>query len=137
LAASPEEAQAVQASALAPGARRLLLVDDNADSADVMGELLRTMGHQVHVAHDAEGAMALARAHPHDAIILDIGLPNIDGYMLARMMRADPLLATTRLIAHTGYGSDTDRQKTADAGFDFHLVKPADFNLLERTLAGL
>ncbi|NGZ83677.1 hybrid sensor histidine kinase/response regulator [Duganella aceris] len=137
LAASPEEAQAVQASALAPGARRLLLVDDNADSADVMGELLRAMGHQVHVAHDAEGAMALARAHPHDAIILDIGLPNIDGYMLARMMRADPLLASTRLIAHTGYGSDTDRQKTADAGFDFHLVKPADFDLLERTLAGL
>jgi CheY-like chemotaxis protein len=57
--------------------------------------------------------------------------------MLARMMRADPVLAATRLIAHTGYGSEQDRRKTADAGFDFHLVKPADFDLLERTLKGI
>jgi len=137
LAAAPETAQVADAPALAPGARTLLLVDDNIDSAEVMGELLRAMGHQVHVAHDAAGAMELAHAHRPEAIILDIGLPNIDGYMLARMMRADPLLATTRLIAHTGYGSDSDRQKTAAAGFDFHLVKPADFGLLERTLNGL
>jgi PAS domain S-box-containing protein len=137
LATEAEETAPSQSPALAPGARSLLLVDDNVDSAEVMGELLRAMGHLVHVAHDAAGAMALAHAHRPDAIILDIGLPNIDGYMLARMMRADPLLAATRLIAHTGYGADSDRQKTADAGFDFHLVKPADFGLLERTLAGL
>jgi len=137
LLAAPEAVQAAPAAALAPGARRLLLVDDNIDSAEVMGELLRAMGHEVHVAHDAGGAMALAHAQRPDAVILDIGLPNIDGYTLARMMRADPVLAATRLIAHTGYGSEQDRQKTADAGFDFHLVKPADFGLLERTLAGI
>jgi PAS domain S-box-containing protein len=137
LLAAPEAVQAAPAAALAPGARRLLLVDDNIDSAEVMGELLRAMGHEVHVAHDAGGAMALAHAQRPDAIILDIGLPNIDGYTLARMMRADPALAGTRLIAHTGFGSEQDRQKTADAGFDFHLVKPADFGLLERTLNGI
>ena len=134
---APQVEQPVAAPALGPGARTLLLVDDNVDSAEVMGELLKAMGHQVHLAHDAESAMVAARAHHPDAIILDIGLPDIDGYTLARMLRAEPQLATTRLIAHTGYGSEQDRIRTAEAGFDFHLVKPADFDLLERTLSGI
>jgi PAS domain S-box-containing protein len=137
LLVNPKNLQAAPAPALAPGTRSLLLVDDNVDSAEVMGELLKAMGHEVQVAHNADGAMAAARAQRPDAIILDIGLPDIDGYQLARMIRADPLLAGTRLIAHTGYGSEQDRLKTAEAGFDFHLVKPADFNLLERTLNDL
>ena len=120
--------------ALAPGLRRVLLVDDNIDSSEVMGELLGVMGHEVFLANDADRALALARAHRPDTIILDIGMPKVDGYALARMLRDDPLFATTRLIAHTGYGSDQDRQKTRDAGFDFHLVKPANFDELERSL---
>ena len=119
---------------LAPGMRRVLLVDDNIDSSEVMGELLGVMGHQVFLANDADRALALARAHRPDTIILDIGMPKVDGYALARMLRDDPLFALTRLIAHTGYGSDQDRQKTRDAGFDFHLVKPANFDELERSL---
>ena len=119
---------------LAPGMRRVLLVDDNIDSSEVMGELLGVMGHEVFLANDADRALALARAHRPDTIILDIGMPKVDGYALARMLRDDPLFALTRLIAHTGYGSDQDRQKTRDAGFDFHLVKPANFDELERSL---
>lgn len=120
--------------ALTPGMRRVLLVDDNIDSSEVMGELLGVMGHEVFLANDADRALALARAHRPDTIILDIGMPKVDGYALARMLRDDPLFATTRLIAHTGYGSDPDRQKTRAAGFDFHLVKPANFDELERSL---
>ena len=119
---------------LAPGMRRVLLVDDNIDSSEVMGELLGVMGHEVFLANDADRALALARAHRPDTIILDIGMPKVDGYALARILRDDPLFATTRLIAHTGYGSDPDRQKTRAAGFDFHLVKPANFDELERSL---
>ena len=127
---------AVAAPAAPPpvAARRLLLVDDNVDSAEVMGELLKVMGHEVYVAHDAGRAMELARAHQPDAIILDIGLPNIDGHSLARMLRAEAAFATTRLIAHTGFGSARDRENTTEAGFDFHLVKPASLDDLERVL---
>lgn len=131
--AAPVPPSVVQ-PALAPGMRRVLLVDDNIDSSEVMGELLGVMGHQVFLANDADRALALARAHRPDTIILDIGMPKVDGYALARMLRDDPLFALTRLIAHTGYGSDQDRQKTRDAGFDFHLVKPANFDELERSL---
>jgi PAS domain S-box-containing protein len=117
-----------------PGALKLLLVDDNVDSAEVMGELLSALGHQVEIAHDADLALVQAHLHRPDAIILDIGMPNVDGYALARMLRADPALAATRLIAHTGYGSAQDRQRSSDAGFDFHLVKPAGISELERAL---
>ncbi|MET0266999.1 MAG: response regulator [Duganella sp.] len=127
------QAEDIQARAL-PGALRLLLVDDNVDSSEVMGELLGALGHQVFLAHEAETALTLAHAHRPDAIILDIGMPRVDGYTLARLLRADPAFASTRLIAHTGYGSAQDRQRTHDAGFDFHLVKPANFDELQRSL---
>lgn len=132
---TPEPA-AMPAMARTPGngGRRLLLVDDNLDSSEVMGELLTAMGHEVYLANDADRALALARAHQPDVIILDIGMPKVDGYALARMLRAEPAFAHTRLIAHTGFGSAQDRQKTRDAGFDFHLVKPANFDDLERSL---
>jgi PAS domain S-box-containing protein len=117
--------------------RKVLLVDDNADSLEVMGELLKLMGHEIYLASDAERALEQALAHRPDAIILDIGLPNVDGYALARMLRAEPLFAQTRLIAHTGFGSERDRRNTADAGFDFHLVKPANFEELERVMRSI
>ncbi|MYM67931.1 response regulator [Pseudoduganella sp. FT55W] len=119
---------------LAPAGRRLLLVDDNVDSVSVMGELLKTVGHEVYTANNAAEAIALAHAHHPDAAVLDLGLPEVDGYMLARMLRAEPALAGMRLIAHTGYGSSQDRERTRAAGFDVHLVKPAKYEELERAL---
>jgi PAS domain S-box-containing protein len=114
--------------------QRLLLVDDNIDSVSVMAELLSLMGHEVYTANNAEDALQLARAQLPATIVLDLGLPGTDGYALARMLRAEPAFATTRLIAHTGYGSDQDRERSREAGFDFHLVKPAKFDDLERAL---
>jgi CheY-like chemotaxis protein len=99
-----------------------------------MAELLSLMGHEVYTANNAEDALQLARAQLPATIVLDLGLPGTDGYALARMLRAEPAFATTRLIAHTGYGSDQDRQRSREAGFDFHLVKPAKFDDLERAL---
>ena len=134
LAAAPQPLVDKVSVATPVAAKKLLLVDDNVDSAEVMGELLGFMGHEIFIAHEAEQALLLAREHHPDAIILDIGLPNVDGHMLARLLRAEPAFATTRLIAHTGFGSDRDRQNTADAGFDYHLVKPATLDDLERAL---
>nr|WP_315402044.1 response regulator [uncultured Duganella sp.] len=116
------------------GLPRLLVVDDNVDSGEVLSDLLRLLGYEVRLAHDAAGAMAGARAFAPHAMILDIGMPNVDGYALARMLRADSALSRIRLIAHTGFGSAQDREKTAAAGFDFHLVKPAALDELRQTL---
>ncbi|KQQ40285.1 histidine kinase [Duganella sp. Leaf126] len=135
--AGPEALAAALRPARKPGVRRLLLVDDNVDSSEVMGELLGILGHDVMLVHDAERALDVARDYLPDTIILDIGMPKIDGYTLARMLRADPLFAGTRLIAHTGYGAEQDRRKTRDAGFDFHLVKPANLDELGRSLGAL
>lgn len=116
------------------GQQRLLLVDDNIDSVSVMAELLSLMGHEVFTANNAEDALLLARSQQPTAIVLDLGLPGTDGYALARMLRAEAAFANTRLIAHTGYGSDQDRERSREAGFDFHLVKPARFEDIERAL---
>ena len=116
------------------GLNRLLVVDDNVDSGEVLGDLLKLLGYEVRLAHDAASAMASARAFEPHAMILDIGMPHVDGYALARMLRADSALSRIRLIAHTGFGSAQDREKTAAAGFDFHLVKPAALDELQQTL---
>jgi PAS domain S-box-containing protein len=118
----------------ARGLNRLLVVDDNVDSGEVLSDLLQLLGYDVRLAHDAAAAMASARAFEPHAMILDIGMPHVDGYALARMLRADSALSRIRLIAHTGFGSAQDREKTAAAGFDFHLVKPAALDELQKTL---
>ncbi|MDB5953188.1 MAG: hybrid sensor histidine kinase/response regulator, partial [Massilia sp.] len=112
----------------------IILVDDNIDSADMMGALLGALGHSVEMAHDGAGALALAGERTPDVMILDIGLPDMDGSELARRLRAQPALAAVRLVAHTGYGAPHDRQKTLDAGFDFHLVKPVSMAELQKAL---
>ncbi|MFZ6876374.1 response regulator [Undibacterium sp. Di27W] len=109
---------------------RILLVDDNIDSVEIMAALLEAIGHTVYTATNAPTAIKLALTHLPEVILLDIGLPDTDGYELARILRAKPEFATTRLVAHTGYGSPQDRIKTSEAGFDYHLVKPADFEAL-------
>ncbi|WBS04168.1 PAS domain-containing protein [Pseudoduganella sp. SL102] len=111
-----------------PAARalRLLVVEDNPDAAGVLAELLRSEGHDVAVAEDAEAALRRADLAATDAFILDIGLPGMDGYTLARHLRADPATAGATLIALTGYGQPSDRAQSHAAGFNRHLVKPAD-----------
>jgi len=116
------------AAAIAPPVRplRLLVVEDNADAAGVLAELLRTEGHDVAVAEDAETALRRADLPAIDAFILDIGLPGMDGYTLARLLRGDPATAGATLIALTGYGQPSDRAQSHAAGFNRHFVKPAD-----------
>jgi len=136
----PAAVEVVQAPAVpvqaAPARLRVLLVDDNVDAMEMMGFLLTEMGYDTLTASDARAVVALALAHRPDVIVLDIGLPCIDGYQLAGLVRAQPELAHTRLVAHTGYGSPEDRQKARDAGFDAHLVKPAQLSALEMALRG-
>ncbi|MET0855762.1 MAG: response regulator, partial [Telluria sp.] len=104
------------------------------DSAEMMRDLLVALGHTVELAHDGASALALAALRTPDVMILDIGLPDMDGAELARRLRALPALAHTRLVAHTGYGAPHDREKTSDAGFDFHLVKPVAMADLQAVL---
>lgn len=116
----------------APKRRRLLVVDDNVDAAHMLGMFLETAGHEVSVEHNAITALERARKEAPDMCLLDIGLPDMDGNELARLLRAHPETAKAVLIAVTGYGQEQDRKQTAEAGFDHHLVKPVDMaRLLE------
>ncbi|WP_279608947.1 ATP-binding protein [Burkholderia gladioli] len=118
----------------APHARRVLVVDDNQDAANALAALLETDGHQVTVAYSAPEALALAESLRPDAVLLDIGLPGMDGHEVARRMRASPRLRRAQLIAVTGYGQASDRENSMSAGFDAHLVKPVAVPLLQRML---
>jgi CheY-like chemotaxis protein/two-component sensor histidine kinase len=118
-----------------PRRRSVLVVDDNADAAQTLAQWLTLDGHAVFVAHDARAGLDIAEREPVDAFILDIGLPGMNGYELAQRLRAMPRSAHALLIALTGYGQEADRQRSMEAGFDHHLVKPADPDVL-RTLLG-
>ena len=115
---------------------RVLLVDDNVDAMEMMAFLLAEMGYEAHTTADAGNLVQMALELRPDVIVLDIGLPGVDGYELARMLKQHPQLAAIRLVAHTGYGSPEDRRKAQEAGFDAHLVKPAELEDLERALQG-
>jgi len=117
--------------------RRLLIVDDNVDSAESMAELLTLVGHQVRTAHDGPAALREAQAHRPEFVLLDIGLPRMDGYEVARRMRDNPDLRSATLIAMTGYGQDEDRRKTHEAGFGYHLVKPLNLEEVSRILRAI
>jgi PAS domain S-box-containing protein len=136
--APTETAGSAQQSAAGSGAGglRVLLVDDNVDAMEMMGFLLNAMGHQIVATHDAAQIVPLALRHHPQVIVLDIGLPGADGYQLARMLKRHPELSGIRLVAHTGYGSPEDRKKAHEAGFDAHLVKPAEIDDLEKALRG-
>jgi PAS domain S-box-containing protein len=116
---------------------RILLVEDNRDTADSLRMALEIYGHEVTVAYTGrEGARAAREARP-DVIVCDIGLPELDGYAVARDLRRDPATAAARLIALTGYGGDEDRKRSREAGFDLHLVKPVDPAALHEAIARL
>jgi PAS domain S-box-containing protein len=116
-------------------ALRVLVMEDNPDVARSMARLLVVAGHDVRVAQDGESGISVAREFAPDAILVDIGLPVVDGLQVARRIRQEPGLRNVLLIALTGYGRDTDRQATRDAGFDYHLAKPVGFKTIESTLA--
>ncbi len=116
---------------------RLLVVDDNHDAATSLSMLLRLQGHEVQVAHDGPTALEVARVFRPDLIFLDLGMPGMDGYEVARRLRKIPGLEKTVLAALTGWGQQEDRRRTAQAGFDHHLVKPPEPKALESLLASL
>lgn len=113
----------------------ILLIEDRVDAAEGMAMLLTALGHQVEISHDGPSGLAKARSLKPDLIILDIGLPHMDGYELARALRGDPDTAGIKLIALSGYGQSSDKQKSMDAGIDHHLVKPVALEALEAAIA--
>ncbi|WP_437806344.1 ATP-binding protein [Sorangium sp. So ce1078] len=118
------------------GARlHVAVVDDNHDAANLLAVALKRWGHDVAVAHDGLEALELVRERRPDVAVLDIGLPGLDGYELARRLRREPALERCMLIAVSGYGQDADRQRAIDAGFDHHLLKPIELAALMKLLA--
>ncbi len=114
--------------------RRILVVDDNLSNASSLQVLLRALGQEVHTAHDGLTAVEMARKLRPEVVLLDIGLPVIDGYEVARRCRQEPALESTTLVAMTGYGKEEDRLRSQQAGFDAHLVKPVNLEDLRRLL---
>jgi CheY-like chemotaxis protein len=125
----------VAASSAGPVRRRILVIDDNRDAADSLALMLRADGHEVRAGFSAEDALALARDWRPEVLLLDIGLPVMDGYEVARRLRADAPTAGLRLVALTGYGQPQDIQRSAAAGFDAHLVKPVSLQALAEAIA--
>lgn len=115
--------------------RRILVVDDNADAALTVGTLLRAWGHDVHTVFNGPAALEEARHFRPEIILLDIGMPGMSGYDVARQLRANPVDPDTIIIALTGYGRESDRERSFEAGFDYHLTKPPDPSTLESLLA--
>ena len=120
-----------------PEFRRVLVVDDNRDAADSLGTLLRMMGADVRVAHDGREALEIFDAFHPAAVFLDLGMPGMDGYEIAQLMRSRPDSGDTALIALTGWGQERDRRRTQAAGFSRHLAKPADLEALRSVLSDL
>jgi len=132
LARSHEVAGQAQGTTVAP--RRILIVDDNADAANSLALVLGLDGHVTEAVYSATEALTRATEFKPEVVLLDIGLPEMDGYQVARRLRAKPELAGTRIVALTGYGQSDDVQRSREVGFDDHLTKPVDFAALARTL---
>jgi len=121
----------------AAGARkRVLIVDDNADGANSLGSLLSFLGHDTAMEYDGQAALDRAEAFAADVILLDLGMPGLDGFEICRRLRASELPHRPLIVAMTGWGREEDRARTAAAGFDAHLVKPVDLGMLARLLEG-
>src|ERR1700722_12623080 len=133
---APEKGAADCVAATAPR-RRILVVDDNSDVADSLAMLLRLDGHEVEVAYSAPGTFEAVQRMRPEVVFLDIGLPQMDGYEIARHLRADPGAKGVHLIALTGYGQEHDRERAREAGFGAHLVKPADIEVVNQILTSL
>ena len=130
------QGEKVQSPALpVVSARRIMVADDNHDSAEALATLLQLHGHEVRVAHDGVEALRTGETFMPDVLLLDLGMPKMDGYETARLARAQPWGTSVMIIALTGWGQERDRQRTAEAGFDAHLIKPVTDVDLFRVLA--
>ena len=118
-----------------PARRRILVVDDNRDGASSLAEMLDMMGSETKTAFDGEEAVNVAEAFKPDIVLMDIGMPKLNGYDACRHIRAQPWGQNIVIVAQTGWGQDEDRRKAQEAGFDFHMVKPIDCAALEKILA--
>jgi CheY-like chemotaxis protein len=135
-AEAPQRREAEPSPVVDQGFRqRILVVDDNVDAAESLGTMLAYSGHDVRVAHGGVEALSAAHEFSPNVMILDLGMPEMDGYAVARAVRSDPRFASTRLIALSGYGQPEDRRRTADVGFDEHLVKPVEHDVLNAALS--
>jgi signal transduction histidine kinase len=128
---------AAPAGGLAVRPRRILIVEDNADAGESLRVVLHSHGHEARVASTGAAALETARQFLPEVVLCDIGLPGMDGYEVARALCRDPAFGRPLLVALTGYGADSDRQRAADAGFDAHFAKPPDLERLSQLLASL
>jgi CheY-like chemotaxis protein len=118
----------------ADAGRRVLVVDDNQDAADTLALLLELMGHRTRTAHDGLAALDAAAEFEPEVVLLDIGLPKMNGYDVCREMRKQPWGRNIYLVALTGWGQAEDQRKASEAGFDRHLVKPVEESVLQKLL---
>jgi two-component system OmpR family response regulator len=116
---------------MSPSGQRVLLVDDNTDSSEPLSLLLQAKGHETRIAVEGEAALGMADEFQPNCVVLDLGLPGIDGYEVARRLRERPYGARLTLVALTGWAGKEIRTKAAAAGFDYHLVKPVNWEELE------
>jgi CheY-like chemotaxis protein len=113
---------------------RILVIDDNEDAARSMAKLLRMLGHEVDLAYDGPSGIDAARSFRPDVVLLDIGMPGMNGYEVAARLRQEEGCRDALIIAASGYGQEEDRRRSREAGFDHHLVKPIDYDLLNTLL---
>jgi signal transduction histidine kinase/CheY-like chemotaxis protein len=135
--ASASNGQALESSFLTGPRHRILIVDDNHESATTMATLLSLVGQEASVAHDGPAAIEAAMANRPDLVLLDIGLPGMDGYQVAQALRSRPETCSSVVAAMTGYGSEKDMLQTKAAGFDYHLVKPVSIERLQQIIGTL
>lgn len=114
--------------------RRVLVVDDKRDAGECLAMLLTALGHEVHIGYGGQQVIEMIRDWKPDVALIDIGLPEVNGYEVARTVRQESGLDRVVLVAYSGYGRDEDRQRAKEAGFDQHLVKPADLASLQAIL---
>jgi CheY-like chemotaxis protein len=113
----------------------VLVVDDNVDAADSLGLLLAGSGHEIKVVHSGRAAIEAAASFRPELVFLDIGLPDVSGYEVATLLRRAQVTPSLKIVALTGWGNEEAREKTAQSGFDLHLTKPVQIDVLQRLLA--
>jgi len=117
--------------------RRILVVDDNVDAASTLSVMLEMMGNEVRTCHDGKAGLEAAEQMRPDLMLLDIGMPKLNGYEVAQSIRARPWAKSVTLVALTGWGQEDDRRKSEEAGFDYHMVKPVEPATLEQLIAAI